>query len=383
MMILRLLPLALKQVGRHRTRSLLTVAGVGAAMFLFVAVQSLQAAVVRATRVTAADTALIVYRENRFCPSTSRLPERYEDRIARIAGVASVVPMKIVVNNCGASLDVIAYRGVPRESIGAMAAHWRVVGGSLEEWERRSDAAMLGSMLAARRGFKVGGSFDSAGVRVTVAGIVESSEPQDQNAAMVHLDFLQRAAGGGGPGVVTQFLVRVEDPALLEGVARAIDDEFRSDPEPTQTRPEKAFVALAGSDVVEIVGFTRWLGWGAIAAVLALVANAIVLSVQDRIKEVAIMQTLGFRPAWVSTLIVLEGLMLGLAGGLVGGLAAWAAAHFGKFSLSNEGFSVNVLADPRALLAGALVSAAVGVLAGIVPAARASRRAIATCFRAV
>jgi hypothetical protein len=42
-------PVVLKQVWRHRTRSLLTVSGVAVAMFLFVAVQALQEGVHEAT----------------------------------------------------------------------------------------------------------------------------------------------------------------------------------------------------------------------------------------------------------------------------------------------------------------------------------------------
>ena len=55
----------------------------------------------------------MVYRENRFCPSTSRLPEYYLDEIRKVPGVREAVPIKIAVNNCGASLDVITFRGVP------------------------------------------------------------------------------------------------------------------------------------------------------------------------------------------------------------------------------------------------------------------------------
>ena len=222
----RFAQLILKQVWRHRVRGILTVAGVAVAMFLFVAVQSLQHAVQRATQVAARDTTLVVYRENRYCPATSRLPQFYADRIRKIPGVVSVVPMKIVVNNCRASLDVITYRGVPRDDLaGGLAAKWTFLGGSLEEWRRRSDAAIVGETLAARRGFKVGESFDSSGVTVTVAGIIRSSEPQDQNVAYVHLDFLQQATGkGGGLGAVTQFNVTVSDPAQLKSVAAAIDD---------------------------------------------------------------------------------------------------------------------------------------------------------------
>jgi len=378
----RFIPVVIKQVLRHRTRSLLTVAGVSVAMFLFIAVQSLQQGVREATEVTAADQTLVVYRENRFCPATSRLPEFYGDRIARIPGVADVVPIKIVVNNCAASLDVITFRGVPTDSIQALTGKWKIVEGSVEEWKKRSDAALVGENLANRRGFKVGQSFDSSGVSVTVAGIVRSSEPQDQNVAYVHLPFLQQSIAKG-LGIVTQFNVRVDDPAKLEQTAKAIDGEFRTEAEPTQTRPEKAFVAQAGSDIVEIVGFTRYLGWGCLAAVLGLVANAIVLGVQDRMKEHAVLQTLGFRSGLIARLIIAEGVLVGILGGAIGTLAAFAIVTYGNFSISNEGQSVPISADAIVIVMGLMISAGVGVLAGLVPAWQAGRREIAQCFRAV
>src|SRR5688572_11482000 len=93
----KFIPLVVKQVVRHRTRTLLTVGGVAMAMFLFCAVQAMQGGVQEATQTTARDTTLVVYRQNRFCPATSRLPQYYGDRIAKVLGVVSVVPMKIVV----------------------------------------------------------------------------------------------------------------------------------------------------------------------------------------------------------------------------------------------------------------------------------------------
>ncbi len=378
-----LIPVVLKQVYRHRARSLLTIGGVTIAMFLFIAVQTIQMAVHDATSITAADTTLVVYRENRFCPATSRLPQFYQQRIEKIAGVTSVVPMKIIVSNCAASLDVITFRGMPDEHLSTMAAKWVLIDGSQDDWMKRSDAALVGERLALRRGYRVGQSFDASGVTVSVAGIIRSSEPQDQNVAYVHLDFLQRAAVKNGVGIVTQFNVSVSDHAKLDDIAKAIDAEFRADAEPTQTRPEKAFIAQAGSDIVEIVRFTKYLGWGCLAAVLALVGNAIVLSVQDRIKEHAVLQTLGFRSSLIAQLIMAEGVLFGLIGGTVGTFIAVLAVGYGNFSLSTEGLSVNITPQWSVFALGLTISATVGVLAGLIPAWQASQREIAHCFRAV
>ena len=77
-------------------------------MFLFATIETMQESLKNATESNARDTTLVVYRENRFCPSTSRLPEYYKDEIVKIDGVESVIPVQIVVNNCGTSLDVVA-----------------------------------------------------------------------------------------------------------------------------------------------------------------------------------------------------------------------------------------------------------------------------------
>lgn len=380
----KFIPLIWKQIVRHRMRTLLTVAGVATAMFLFTAVQALQAGVREATQSSAKDTTLVVYRQNRFCPATSRLPEYYGDRIEKIPHVISVIPMKIVVNTCRTSLDVVTFRGVPEEDFaGGRAKDLTLLSGSIEQWRNRTDAALLGEVLASRRGLSVGDRFDAAGVTVYVAGVVRSDEAQDQNVAYVHLQFLQRASGDRKLGVVTQFNVKVDDPAQLESVARAIDAEFARDPEPTQTSAEKAFVARAASDVVTLVGFTQYLGWGCLAAVLALVGNAIVLSVQDRIKEHAVLQTLGYGGSLIARLIVGEGLVLGLTGGVVGIGVGLLAIHFGDVSISSEGLSIQTTINASVVAIGLFAAAAIGVVAGLIPAVQASRREITACFRSV
>ena len=51
---LKFWPLVLKQVVRHRIRSILTIAGVAIAMYLFVAIQAMQQGVTEATQASAA-----------------------------------------------------------------------------------------------------------------------------------------------------------------------------------------------------------------------------------------------------------------------------------------------------------------------------------------
>ena len=378
---LRFLPYVFKQIVRHRVRSLLTVTGIAIAMFLFTAVQAMNQGVTTATTATANDTTLVVYREDRYCPATSRLPQDYHRRIEALPGVVSAVPMKILVSNCRTSLDVVTFRGVPKESfLQGPGRTLRLVSGSMEDWQRRTDAALLGKTLADRRGLRPGMTFDAAGITAYVAGVVDSDNAQDHNVAYTALEFVQ-LAGRDELGVVTQFNVKVAEASLLEPVAEQIDTEFGTAQEPTATFTEKAFIGRIADDIIELVGFARWLGLGCLAAVLALVANAIVLSVQSRVSEHAVLQTLGFSGRRVAALIIAEGVLLASAGGLVGAAAAIAVARRGNFALSVEGTSIPIVANGWLLAGGLLLCGLIGVVAGLVPAWRASRREIAECFR--
>lgn len=362
-----LLALAWKQLVRHRVRSLLTIIGVASGMFLYTAVETLQRSLAKATEANAADTTLVVYRQNRFCPATSRLPEHYVDEIRRIEGVREVIPVQIMVNNCGASLDVITFRGVPEGMLRKFAPEIQVVAGSEEEWQRLDDGALVGEVFAQRRGLKPGDRFDAAGVTIHVAGILRSPFAQDNNVAYVKLPFLQQASKTG-LGVVTQFNVRVNASKDLAPVAKAIDERFRSDQQPTDTRPEKAFFAETAAEMIELIGFTRWLGIGAVLAVTALVANALLLVVRGRVKENAVLRTLGYPGRAIGYLVMSEGGMLGLAGGVVGVGAAAAFLRWQSFTLGNEGQTLAIQPDFFVIVSATLAALALGIFASLWPA---------------
>ncbi len=377
---IRLTCLATKQLVRHRLRTLLTLLGVASGMFLYTTVQTMQNALDGATRVRAADTTLIVYRENRFCPETSRLPEFYEEEIRKIEGVREVIPVKISVNNCGASLDVITFRGVPPGQLARYAPEIQMVDGSYEEWRGRDDGALIGRQLATRRGLRVGDAFEAVGVRVIVCGIIASPLPGDNSVAYVHLPFLQQASRQG-LGVVTQFNVRAESGERLEAVAQAIDARFKSETEPTVTQPEKAFFAQSARELIDLIGFTRWIGYGAVLAVMGLIANAVLLVVRGRVRENAILQTVGFPGLAVGYVVVSEGALLGLGGSVLGvgfaaGFLAWRAPTFG-----NEGQVLSLAPDLGVIGVGIGMAFVLGMVASLWPAWVAMRKPIVESLR--
>ena len=381
MRALNIITIAFKYVVRNRTRSILTVFGVATGMFLFGTIETMQDSLKNATEITANDTTLVVYRENRYCPSTSRLPEYYKDEIKKIKGVESVIPVQIVVNNCGTSLDVVVFRGIPADRINAISKNIEVLNGSVNEWLTREDGALIGANLAQRRRLDVGDSFDAAGVTVVVSGIIRSAESsQDDNVAYVHLPFLQQASRVG-LGTVTQFLVKVSDSSLLNSVSRQIDNRFKTESEPTDTTPEKAFFASTAKELIELIGFSRWIGIASVFAVIGLIANTILIAVRSKISEHAILKTIGYSQLSISWLIISEAIILSVVGGIAGIAGASIFLHLQKITIGNEGLALAFIPSFSVWLKGFSLSLLLGIVAGVYPAWLAGRQSIASNLR--
>jgi putative ABC transport system permease protein len=125
-------------------------------------------------------------------------------------------------------------------------------------------------------------------------------------------------------------------------------------------------------------------GLMAIGAVFGAV-NTMYSAVASRTREIATLRALGFRGAPVVVSVMVESLLLALAGGLVGGLTAYLAFNgyqastLNWQSFSQVAFSFRV--TPGLMIAGIVVSLLLGLLGGIFPAVRAARIPVATALR--
>jgi putative ABC transport system permease protein len=376
----RFAPYLFKSLWRHRTRTVLTVSGSAVALFVFCFVGAVQEGLHRLTQDRQAERTLIVFQENRFCPATSRLPEDYAGTIARLPGIEDVVPIKVFTNNCRASLDVVVFNGLPPDKL-KTARDLQLLSGSWADFAARTDAALAGQAVAARRNLKPGDKFTVGEVTVSIAGVFKSPVSAEENCLYTHLDFLQRAKGRSTVGTVTQFEARLAANADADAAAAAIDARFRNGPVATTTRPKGVFEADTLSDLVELIGLSRWLGYACVGLVLALVGATTVMAVQDRIKEHAVLQTIGLRPARIFRLVVAESLLQSLAGGLLGiGLAMLLLAWTG-LAVGAEGAIIAFRPSRGLALSGAIVSALIGVLAGLAPAWQAARIEIVAALR--
>ncbi|MHB0959454.1 MAG: ABC transporter permease [Pirellulaceae bacterium] len=374
----RFAPYVLKGLWRHRARTFLTVSGSAVALFVFCFVGAVQEGMQSLTQDE--DTSLIVFQENRFCPTTSRLPQDYAKTIAAVEGVTDVIPIQVFTNNCRASLDIVVFNGVPAEKL-RRVRDLTLMAGSWEEFQQRSDGAMVGRNVATRRNLKLGDTFSIGEVAITVAAIFQSEVPAEQSLIYTHLEYLQQTSGLEGLGVVTQFEAQLAEGVDADIVAATIDEQLHTGPVATITRRKGVFQASTLADLVSLVSFIHWLGYACVGLVLSLVATTTVMAVQDRIREHAILQTIGLRPARIFRLVVAESAVVCLLGGISGTGLALLVLGSGGLALGAEGVAVAFRPSLQLGVAGVLVSLVVGLLAGIVPAWHAARAHIVPSLR--
>lgn len=316
-------------------------------------------------------TTLIAFQANKFCPFTSHLPQDYDSKIARLDGVRDIVPIQVFTNNCRASLDVIVFYGLPAGKLKTIR-DFELTAGTWEEFERHQDAAMVGQNIASRRDLSAGNKFSIGELTVTVAGVYSSDDESEENYIDTHLDFLQRRNGKNLVGTVTQFEVFLDGNVDPDAKCREIDDTFRSGQVATDTRTKGAFQAKSLGDLTQLIRLSHLLGYACVGLVLVLVATTTMMAVQDRIKEHAVLQTIGFSGPRIFVLVLAGSITLSLAGGVIGVGSALFILYLTNLSVGAEAVSIPFTPSIRLALTGLTVALGTGILAGLTPAWRRS-----------
>lgn len=215
-----------------------------------------------------------------------------------------------------------------------------------------------------------------AGVTFAVAGILDPLplHADLDRSVMIGAGAAERFLGADV--IPTRIYLRA-DPDRLEAVRAILGRTVRPDApnEVDVSRPSDALEARARVDE----GLRRLLlGLGAVALVVGGVgvANVMVISVLERRTEVGLRRALGATRRHVGLQFLVESATLSTLGGVLGvGLGAGATAWYAH----RQGWQVDVPLD--VLAAAVAVALALGVVAGLYPAARAARLDPATAVR--
>jgi putative ABC transport system permease protein len=373
------LKLVLKNIFRHRLRSLLTIAGLVVAILAFGLLQTVVHAWYAGADMASASRLITRNATSLVFP----IPIYYRERIKAIDGVTRVA----VSNWFGGIYRDESYGNffpqfaVDHEVWFDLFPEFRTRPAELLAWKKDQRGAMIGRQLARQHGFKVGDTIPLKGTifpgvwEFQVDGIFDGRDDTTITRQMYfHWDYLNEQMKKKFPKRAEYaglFVVQIADPGRAAEIGQQIDRQFANSVAETLTETEKAFQLGFVAQTETIVMAVRIVSFVVIVIIFAVVANTMAMTARERLAEYATLKALGFDPGFVAALIVGESVAISALGGIAGIALTFPAAAVFRQTLSAV-FPVFQVA-PETVGLQALAALAVGLAAGAVPSIRASR----------
>jgi lipoprotein-releasing system permease protein len=249
----------------------------------------------------------------------------------RVAAVTPFVEGEVllIADRPGGASGAATLRGIdPALESGVSALHERLTSGSMQGLASGGFAVILGQELAARLGVGVGdavvvavakGHVTPAGVvprlrRFTVAGLFRSGMYEiDATLAVVHIDDAARLLrlGQNVSGLRLAVKDPYEAPTAVREVARALGGGLYV--EDWTQRNANFFRSI---ELTKRMMFFILLLVVAVAAFN--IVSTLVMAVKDKQPDIAILRTIGARPASILAVFTTQGTVIGLLGTLAG-----------------------------------------------------------------
>ncbi len=373
---MHLVRLALRNLWRSRTRTLLTFAGISVSILIFAALAGLDSGLNHMLQASSGENTLIVFERYKACPPYSNLPVHYRESIEELPGIKRVMPVRFLLSNCGTTTDLVAIHGVEPELLREMR-DLEVVNGSYEDFKDEKGAALVGSGAAVKYGWQVGQQVSLPqlrGIGFTIRGIYRAPGDSLEQVVLVDREYLEQSINEVGRA--TLFLVQVDDPERLDSVAATIDQTFANHERPTKSGPEKSFIAGQIQSFTELVHFAQLIAWLALVLLLVGVANSVSMSIADRLREIALLKLVGFTSPQISNLVLLEFGLLGLGASLGGVGTVLALLSVKHLAISIEGFSIKPTLPPDMSVIVVLTGVMLSLLGTWLAVRSAARRPI-------
>jgi putative ABC transport system permease protein len=363
-----------KNLLRRKLRTLLTVAGLAAAVATSTALLSSawSFAASSSAYYSSRGVDVVVVRAGVSERITSSLSAALVGRLSELPDVAGAEGSLTEMVSLGERTLI----GIPMHGVdpaGWTATKVDVVRGrALTASDRRT--VLLGKALADGIKKQPGETVEIERTPFEVAGIFQAADAIEASTIVAPIADVEELMGR--PGQVSEFQVRAKSEAANEtGIARLCKEiEALRDP----AGRSLGFKALPTRQFVDTDMETRltWaMAWGTsvVAISLSLVAmlNTMLMSVLERTKEFGLLRAIGWSRGRVIRMILGESLVIGLSAGLVGAAGAGLLVRaLGTWSYTRN--FVHPSLSPSAVVLGFALTLFAGVAGSLYPAYRGS-----------
>jgi len=371
--------------------SAVIVVGIAGVVGVLVALLAMAEGYRQTVRATGDEHTVVVMRSGSASELSSTLDRNSTSLVEQTEGIArnaageALVSAEIVV---AASLPIanggpdeegsVQFRGVGPRALG-VRPQVKIVAGRMFQTGLRELVVGRG---AARQfvGLVPGKEVQIGGGNWTVAGVFDSGDALSSEIwgdANVVADSYRR---GSSRNSVT---IRLERPEAYETLKVLLASNPRLHLKAETTLEYFSKQSERATKVLTLIGISV----GSIMAVGAVFGalNRMFAAVSSRAREIATLRAIGFPGLPVVVAVLLETMLLALAGGVVGGLVAWTV--FDKFQASTMGagtagqLAFMLRVTPELLWTGLKWAIAIGFVGGLFPAIRAARLPVTAALR--
>ena len=371
----------LANLGRKKTRTVLTLLSIVMAFLLFGLLQAVNVLFSAGADFVGA-TRLVTQARVSF---TQSLPMRLLPQIESVAGVESVMwsqwfggvwqeNTQLIIQ----AVDPARLHEVYPELV-MPEAQWKA-------FENTRTGMIAGRVLADRYGWKIGEKIPissnifpqkdgSKAWTFDLVGIYDGKDEEWQRSTSggwINFAYFDEA-NQFARGLAGVYVIKLASPERAAEVATTIDRMFENSPDETKTQTEKDFNIGFFKQIGDIGLIVRWILFAVFFTLLLVVGNTIAQSVRERIPELAILKTLGFADRAVLGFVLAEAAALCVIGGLIG-LAI--ATPLGVAITAATGGNLPVAVDAKVWLTGAIAIVLLSLAVGLLPALRAARLTI-------
>jgi len=303
--------------------------------------------------------------------------------LARGASGALASPELFVIINLP-KINTGTDANVPLRGVTRMAPevrdHFRIVAGRMFEWGRNELVVGVGAQIEFQ-GLDIGSSITVAGEDWPIVGVFTAGGGLAETELWVDASVLQPAYRRGNS--YQAVYAKLESPGTFQGFKDALTSDPRLNVKPMRETEYYAEQSAMLYNLITGLGtlIAVIMGLGAMFGAL----NTMYTAVSARTREIATLRALGFRSGPVVVSVLVESLLLALAGGLAGAAVAWwafdgfRAATLNFSSFSQVAFAFDVSAS--LVLRGIVFALVIGLIGGLFPAVRAARQPVSEALR--
>lgn len=381
----RYLSLVWKNTLRNRRRSILTITSMALSLCLLGLMMAIYFALYLSD--TPPAQALRMATRNRVS-ITLPMPGFYLDRVLRTPGVREAMPWQWYGGTYKDARDpnnFFARFGVDAKKLFTIFAEMRLPEDQKKEFQSDRRGCIVGKSLAQTHGFKIGDRITLVGdiypmnLEMSVRGIYDSDGNED--TLFFHWEYVREALPERRKDQLSAISILADAPESVPRIITAVDDQFRNSTTQTRTETERAF----GLGFLNMLGNIKAILLAICSAVIFTVmlvsANTMAMSVRERVREIGILKTLGFKPRAILGIVLSEAMLIAVLGGAVALLLASGLCYVIRQGPAFNPQIKTLSIQPPVIMAMFFAAVSIAVLSSFLPAWTASRVHILDALR--